>query len=232
MPAPTRVAPHLDRQSRSYWEGRSLQQGGRRRISIFARNAYRHGVLGRFIGFSHAAARLYGVDLRRLLSARSIEEQRQFFETMLAPLFDKPAVRWVTANRLSLYGLGIPPAQYEALAGDSDMRHVLRARIERLACGFSLDDNYFAWQAFGRPYAGEARGPNLLFTPSQVIRDRWESSTDPLFSVITADGASSSSFWWRLWIEHSRSPRCTMLPLASAMIWISTWRGASTYFSL
>ncbi|WP_422001146.1 DUF3419 family protein [Reyranella sp.] len=153
------VAPHLDAASRAYWGGRSLQQGGRRRISMFARNAYRHGVLGRFIGFSHAAARLYGVDLRQLLSARTLEEQRHFFETMLAPLFDKPAVRWATDNRLSLYGLGIPPAQYEALAGGSPMRDVLRARVERLACGFSLEDNYFAWQAFGRAYADNASGP-------------------------------------------------------------------------
>jgi S-adenosylmethionine-diacylglycerol 3-amino-3-carboxypropyl transferase len=153
------IAPYLDGPSRLYWEGRSLQQLGRRRITIFARNAYRYGVLGRFIGLSHAIARAYGVDLRELLSARSLEEQRQFFETAMAPLFDKPAVRWATANRLSLYGLGIPPAQYEALAGGSDMRHVLRSRLERLACGFSLDDNYFAWQAFGRSYAGNASGP-------------------------------------------------------------------------
>jgi len=153
------IAPYLDAPSRHYWEGRSLQQLGRRRISIFARNAYRHGVLGRFIGLSHAIARAYGVDLRELLSARTLEEQRQFFETAMVPLFDKRAVRWATANRLSLYGLGIPPAQYEALAGGSDMRHVLRARLERLACGFSLDDNYFAWQAFGRSYADNASGP-------------------------------------------------------------------------
>ena len=39
------------------------------------------------------------------------------------------------------------------------MRHVLRSRVERLACGFSLDDNYFAWQAFGRSYAEGADGP-------------------------------------------------------------------------
>lgn len=153
------IAPHLDSQSRLYWEGRSLQQLGRRRISIFARNAYRHGVLGRFIGVTHALCRAYGVDLNQLLSARTLEEQRVFFETALAPLFDKRAVRWATANRLSLYGLGIPPAQYEALAGGSDMRHVLRQRLERLACGFSLDDNYFAWQAFGRSYAENASGP-------------------------------------------------------------------------
>ena len=153
------IAPYLDVQSRAYWDKRSLQQFGRRRISIFARNAYRHGVLGRFIGFSHAIARAYGVDLHELLSARSLDEQRLFFETALAPLFDKRAVRWATGNRLSLYGLGIPPAQYEALAGGSDMRHVLRARLERLTCGFPLEDNYFAWQAFGRSYARGASGP-------------------------------------------------------------------------
>jgi len=157
------IAPYLDIASRAYWDGRSLQQLGRRRISIFARNAYRHGVLGRFIGLTHAAARAYGVDLRRLLDARTLEEQRQFFETALAPLFDKRAVRWATANRLSLYGLGIPPAQYDALAGDSDMRSVLRSRLERLACGFSLDHNYFAWQAFGRRYAAGANGPLPLY---------------------------------------------------------------------
>jgi S-adenosylmethionine-diacylglycerol 3-amino-3-carboxypropyl transferase len=39
------------------------------------------------------------------------------------------------------------------------MRHVLRARLERLTCGFSLDDNYFAWQAFGRSYAANGAGP-------------------------------------------------------------------------
>jgi len=55
--------------------------------------------------------------------------------------------------------LGIPPAQYEALAGGRAMGTVLRSRVERLACGFSLDDNYFAWQAFGRRYGGDGEGP-------------------------------------------------------------------------
>ena len=164
------IAPHLDPPSRAYWEARGLQHLGRRRISIFARNAYRHGVLGRFIGIAHAAARIYGVDLRDLLSARSIEEQRRFFETVLAPLFDKPAVRWATANRLSLYGLGIPPAQYEALAGGRDMGAVLRSRVERLTCGFSLDDNYFTWQAFGRRYSRDAQGP----LPPYLRRDQFD----------------------------------------------------------
>jgi S-adenosylmethionine-diacylglycerol 3-amino-3-carboxypropyl transferase len=156
------IAPYLDAESVAYWNGRSLHQFGRRRISIFARNAYKHGALGRFIGLAHVIARAYGVRPRDLLASRTLAEQRQFFETMLAPLFDKRAVRWATSNRLSLYGLGIPPAQYEALAGGRDMRVVLRERVEQLSCGFSLDDNYFAWQAFGRGYGQNGPLPPYL----------------------------------------------------------------------
>ena len=124
------IAPHLDAESLAYWNGRSVNQFGRRRISIFARNAYKHGALGRFIGLAHVVARAHGVRPRDLLASRTLAEQRHFFETMLSPLFDKPAVRWASSSRLSLYGLGIPPAQYEALAGGRDMRVVLRERVE------------------------------------------------------------------------------------------------------
>ena len=152
------LKPHLDAETRDYWEGRSLF--GRRRISIFSRNVYRFGLLGYSIGFGHLVARLHGVDLSQMLHACSLAEQRAFFETSLAPLFDKPLVRWATGRRVSLYGLGIPPAQYAALgAGAPHMATVLRNRVERLSCDFSLDDNYFAWQAFGRSYSDREAGP-------------------------------------------------------------------------
>ena len=87
------LTPHLDGETRAYWEGRGLF--GRRRIAMFSRNVYRHGLLGHFIGFGHFVARAYGVDPRKILRARSLEEQRAFFETSLAPLFDKRLVRWL-----------------------------------------------------------------------------------------------------------------------------------------
>ena len=152
------LKPHLDAETRDYWEGRGLF--GRRRISMFSRNVYRCGLLGHAIGFGHLLARLHGVDLSKMLHACSLAEQRAFFETSLAPLFDKPLVRWATGRQMSLYGLGIPPAQYAALAaGAPHMATVLRDRVERLSCDFSLDDNYFAWQAFGRSYSDRATGP-------------------------------------------------------------------------
>jgi S-adenosylmethionine-diacylglycerol 3-amino-3-carboxypropyl transferase len=151
------IRPHLDETTRRYWEGRDLI--GRRRIGGFAHGVYKRGLLGGFIGAAHLLARLHGLDPRAILKAGSIEEQRVIFERDFAPIFDKAFVRWLTDQPASLFGLGIPPAQYEALAGEAKMATVLRARLEKLACDFDLKDNYFAWQAFGRGYAEGPQAP-------------------------------------------------------------------------
>jgi S-adenosylmethionine-diacylglycerol 3-amino-3-carboxypropyl transferase len=166
------VRPQLDPASRAYWEARHVSGLGRRRIAMFSRNLYRHGLLGRFIGLGHWLARIYGVDPRDLLRTRSLAEQRRFFETSLAPLFDKNLLRWLLSRQMSLFGLGIPPAQYGALAGGGDMAQVVRERLERLSCGFSLDRNYFAWQAFGRSYGAGPLPPYLQRNNHETVRDR------------------------------------------------------------
>ena len=156
------IAPYLDASSRAYWEGRGLD--GRRRISLFARNIYRFGLLGRFIGAGHLLGRAIGCDPRAMLKARDLGEQRVLFERHLAPAFDKPLVRWLMRRPASLYGLGIPPAQYEALAADGGqgIGKVLRQRLEKLACDFPIGENYFAQQAFGRRYVQGAALPPYL----------------------------------------------------------------------
>lgn len=164
----------LDPETRAYWESRALANWGKKRISLFSRDLYRHGLLGHFIGLAHFVARLYGVDPRHLLAARSLDEQRRYFDAVLAPIFDKRMVRWMTSKKISLYGLGIPPAQYDALiAGGSSMAQVLKGRLERLACGFPLNENYFAWQAFSRAYApagADEAGP----LPPYLRREHFE----------------------------------------------------------
>ena len=167
------LKPHLDPDSRAYWEKRKLS--GRRRISIFSRSLYRHGLLGHCIGMGHRVARFYGVDPRGLLAATSIDEQRRFFDEALAPLFEKRAIRWALRRKSSLFGLGIPPQQYTALSGGGDMAAVVRSRLEKLACGFPLAENYFAWQAFGRAYRPDGEGPlppYLARGNFDAIRDR------------------------------------------------------------
>ncbi|MFA5988243.1 MAG: DUF3419 family protein [Sphingomonas sp.] len=163
------VQPHLDDATRSYWESRDMI--GRRRIGGFAKGVYKRGLLGNFIGAAHLLARLNGANPKAMLRAKSMEEQREIFDRELAPVFDKAFVRWLTDQPASLFGLGIPPAQYEALAGDSKMAVVLRERLEKLACDFDLKDNYFAWQAFGRGYADGPAAPLPPYLQAENYRD-------------------------------------------------------------
>jgi S-adenosylmethionine-diacylglycerol 3-amino-3-carboxypropyl transferase len=158
------IAPNLDPVTRAYWERRNWR--GKRRIAVFEKNFYQTGLLGFFITMGHRAAKLYGVDPSRIMEARTLRDQRRFFEEYLAPLFDRRLLRWATARKASLFGLGIPPAQYDSLitSGDGTMANVLSVRLEKLACHFPLKNNYFAWQAFARRYPelGEARLPAYL----------------------------------------------------------------------
>jgi S-adenosylmethionine-diacylglycerol 3-amino-3-carboxypropyl transferase len=164
------ISAHLDEESRAYWEKRDSL--GRRRINFFAKNVYRYGLLGTFIGAGHKLARVLGADPRRLLEAKSLEEQREIFDRELAPLFERKVVKWLVEQPMSLYGLGIPPAQYKALAasGGGDMKQVLLERLERLACDFEIGDNYFAWQAFGRRYGDSKDAP----VPPYLRESNWD----------------------------------------------------------
>jgi S-adenosylmethionine-diacylglycerol 3-amino-3-carboxypropyl transferase len=140
----------LDEETREYWEKNRPLRG--RRINMFGKNLYRYGLLGRFIGILHAVAKLHGKKLEPILAARTPEEQRRLFERHIAPLFDYKSIKLLSKSPVSLYALGIPPAQYDELVAAGDPIAVLRERVERLACDFPINENYFAWQAFGRSY--------------------------------------------------------------------------------
>ena len=169
------LAPNLDAGTRAYWQRR--RWNGRRRVEAFDRNIYRSGLLGRFIASGHLIARLHGVDLTEFARVRSLREQRIFFDTRVAPIFDRPLIRWLTSRKSSLFGLGIPPQQYDELVRTSanrTMAPVLRQRLEKLACHFPLRDNYFAWQAFVRRYPDKDEGclPTYLLPENYLaIRD-------------------------------------------------------------
>ncbi len=163
------LRPHLDEITRKYWESRDRL--GRRRIGYFGKNLYRHGLLGSFIGASHLLARVHGRNPRKILTAKTREDQRRIFQAELAPLFEKRHIRWLLNKPSALFGLGIPPSQFKALKGnEQQMAKVLLARLERLACDFDLQDNYFAWQAFGRRYASGGAGP----LPPYLQRENFE----------------------------------------------------------
>jgi len=151
------LRPQLDADSRAFWDGRDRL--GRRRIGLFARNIYRFGLLGRFMHGVQLLTRAHGRDPRRILATSDPAERRRVFRRVAGPMFANPLVRGLVRLPSSLYGLGIPPAQYRVLAASAggNMAALLQARLERLACDFPMEDNYFAWQAFSCGYDREHR---------------------------------------------------------------------------
>jgi len=172
------IEPHLSDKSRKYWNAKRFN--GKHRIEMFANGFYYYGLLGRFIGLAHFVSRRLGADPREMMVAKNLQEQRAIFNTRISPLFDKKSIRWLASLEVSLYGLGIPPAQYHALAGGKHMADVLRERTRKLACDFPLSENYFARQAFNRSYGGmpDAALPGYLEKKNfQTVRDMSERVT-------------------------------------------------------
>jgi S-adenosylmethionine-diacylglycerol 3-amino-3-carboxypropyl transferase len=169
------LRPHLDAETRAFWDRRDWL--GRRRIRLFANNIYRFGLLGRFMHGVQLLARAHGRNPRSILATSDTEERRAVFERVAGPMFANPLVRAMVRMPGSLYGLGIPPAQYRMLAASAggDMAALLKARLKRLACDFPIEDNYFAWQAFGRSYDREHRRavpPYLRAAAFERLRER------------------------------------------------------------
>jgi S-adenosylmethionine-diacylglycerol 3-amino-3-carboxypropyl transferase len=170
------LSTRLDPVTRRYWEKQIPLHG--RRINMFARNLYKYGLLGRFIGVLHAVARLHGKKLNDIVEARTPAEQRRAFEKTIAPLFEYKSIKLLSKSPVSLYALGIPPAQYDELvasSSDGDPIAVLRQRVEKLACDFPINENYFAWQAFTRGYDVENRAAVPAYLQADtydVIRTR------------------------------------------------------------
>ena len=139
---------------------------------------------------------LHGKNLEDILEAQNPREQRDFCSTRsIAPLFESAPVRLLSKSPISLYALGIPPAQYDALVvRNGDAISVLRERVERLACDFPIRDNYFAWQAFGRGYdlAAARSGARL-------------SEAGKLCGPEGARRAASACITLRCWISSRRS---------------------------
>lgn len=167
------IRPHLDADTRAYWDA---PVSGAPRIAMFERGFFREGLLGRFIGFLHWAARRCGIRLDGLFDCRSVQEQEAWFDREVAPLFARSWVRALCRSRSLLYSLGIPPRQYLALCnGDpGQMAAVLCERARRIAVTGPWWLNPFACQAYGRGYRqlpGECSDAGL---PLYLQASQWD----------------------------------------------------------
>ena len=172
------LEPHLDAETRAHWNSRMGVFRLRRKISMFARGFYRFSLLGKFIGLMRWMSWAYRLDTTKILHARTMEEQRAILERDWARVFKSWFVRWVANRPTVYYMLGIPPQQFDELAGsaqEGQTAAMLRGRIEKMACDFPIEYNYFAWQAFSRAYDTEKRlaVPDYLKADTfALLRDR------------------------------------------------------------
>lgn len=156
------IRPELDRGTRDFWESNTLGGGYfyGDRISFFTNSGlYEHSRNGYFLRFFHKLSNVFGYKPHEILEARSLEEQEQLFARHIDPFFDTFVIKTLGKLPVTMFGLGIPPQQYDELKKDLTYgRSVIdtyRERTKRLACDYPIQENYFAWQAFGRKYDTE-----------------------------------------------------------------------------
>jgi S-adenosylmethionine-diacylglycerol 3-amino-3-carboxypropyl transferase len=149
------IQPHLEEELESFWQGRNIL--GQKRIHMFRDGLYRHTRFGYFMRFLHWIARRTNYHPDKLLSANSLYEQQAIFSQHIAPFFDNRLVKFVGKLPISVFSLGIPPQQYKAMKEQGNLIEQYRERVERIACQFPIQTNYFAWQGFSHSYDHDKR---------------------------------------------------------------------------
>jgi S-adenosylmethionine-diacylglycerol 3-amino-3-carboxypropyl transferase len=147
------IAPNLDAETRKFWD---------KKIGIFKKGGlYEHSRNGYFLRFFHRFANLIGCYPDKVLDAKTPAEQTELYDKYINPFFDSFFIKTVGKLPITMFGLGIPPQQYEELKKDlaegGSVIDIYRERARRLAVDYPINENYFAWQALGRKYDTENR---------------------------------------------------------------------------
>lgn len=144
------IQPRIPADLDQFWSGKSLL--GSQRLDMFAKGLYKQTRFGYFMRGLHWLGRRMNCKPQLMLKAKSRYEQKLIFNRHLAPFFDNGLVKFLGKLPMSVFSLGIPPQQYESMKVEGNLLKQYRERVKRLACDFPIEDNYFAWQAFGHSY--------------------------------------------------------------------------------
>jgi S-adenosylmethionine-diacylglycerol 3-amino-3-carboxypropyl transferase len=136
-----------------------------------------------------------------ILKAKTMDEQATTYSKQIDPFFNSALIKFVGKLPVTMFGLGIPPQQYEELK--QDLEHgrtvidIYRDRVRRLACDFPIDENYFAWQAFARKYDTNHRRA----IPDYLKEEHFETLVERANRVVTVVGSATD--------EITNNPRGT-----------------------
>lgn len=149
------IKPVLDKELDAFWDSSIIP--GQARINMFRDGLYRRTRFGYFMRFLHWIGRMAKHDPKLLLQAESLAQQKTIFDQHITPFFDNKVVKTLGKLPMSVFSLGIPPQQYKAMKAEGNLIEQYRERVERIACQFPIQDNYFAWQGFSHSYDHDKR---------------------------------------------------------------------------
>jgi S-adenosylmethionine-diacylglycerol 3-amino-3-carboxypropyl transferase len=153
-----------------------------------------------------------GLEVGKVLDARSLAEQQTIFDREIAPFFDSRLARFLSRVPLTAFALGIPPQQRSELSADAGgLAGTFRERVRRLACDHRVDDNYFAWQAFAGRYDTE----NLRALPEYLKPENFDDLRNAADRLTTAEGPITET------IECSPPGSFDRFVLLDAQDWMS-----------
>jgi len=213
------LAPNLDTETRDFWESNSLT--GRlvcgKRIHFFERGGlYEHSRNGYFLRFFHKFSRLFGCRPEEVLNAKTLEEQEKLYGKYIEPFFNNFAIKAIGRLPVTMFGLGIPPQQYDELKKDlADGKTIIdiyRERAKRLACDYPISENYFAWQAFARRYDTEGR----IAVPEYLKAENYETLKISADKLRTEIGSATDA------IRQSPGNTFNRFVLLDAQDWMNT----------
>jgi len=158
------IAPNLDKETRRFWESNSFigKIAHGKRINFFRKGGlYEHSRNGYFLRFFHKFSRILGCKPEEMLKAKTPDEQAELYEKYIEPFFDSALIKTIGKMPVTMFGLGIPPQQYDELKKDltdgGSVIDIYKERAKRMAVEYPIYENYFAWQAFARKYDTENR---------------------------------------------------------------------------
>ena len=181
------LAPHLDAATRALLGKAQLaRHAGASRSSSAISTAPACSACSSPSG--HRVARLYGVDPAGIMKARTIARAAPLLRGGAGAALRPPADALVAVAKV----LAVRPRHPAGAVRFADhrpatarWRSVLSARLEKLACDFPLNDNYFAWQAFARRYPAPGEGALPAYLDKAQLRDdpRAMSAASPIHHV-------------------------------------------------
>lgn len=142
------LRPHLSQAAQRYWDrhiGFFLGRGWRK--SFYYRGT--SGLVARLVMLNANILHRLREPIQEMLSARTIEQQRDVYERRVKHRFWTPWLKWFISRSFTLSLLGVPGPQTAQITTQykGGVAQFIRDSVEAVLCDLPFHDNYF-WRVY------------------------------------------------------------------------------------